>query len=652
MKRLLCAFLLLFLLCGCGAPEGIPTVVPEETIAVPVLVPTEAPGALWESGNELEALTDGIVKSFPLEQGEGLGILPFGEDMLLFTDRGLVKISGSQPRILAEYRSASPIYPREPAVHASEKGMTFFDAERCQLVFLDTGLQEVRRVDLPESIYGSPGLSADRKHLYYFTAEGLREINLDTGIDRLIRQMANASQSVTGLHCNDSILEYAAVGHAGSWYQGFVELSTGQLLLQSSEGYGVYTAGDRYFATVSDGSYTEKLTGFADDQEKMLYIPYLNAQCFPILEHEAVITAAVADGSRILDYYDLTDGSRPYSLTLPARWTPREMTADSSGNAVWMLLANDEGQHVLCCWDLSRSGISDDTAYVGIRRTESNPDEYGLSQCVQTAAELSERFGVEILVWQDAIRAHPRDYTLTCEYQVLPIQNALDVLQRVLSEFPEGFFREAASRMGDGTLRICLVRGISETPDGSAGLQFRDEKTGNLYLCIQIGQDLEQSLYHGLYHVLESRVLSTGIAFDNWADLNPEGFSYDLNDSDYLSREAPDLIRGDTRAFVDYYSMTFPKEDRARIMEYASMPGNEEMFRPRIMQAKLLTLCRGIRQAYGLEDYPEPLLWEQYLAEPICPCKKKVPRLSHLNAEAGDLSFAYSARVSFRIPIL
>jgi hypothetical protein len=56
-------------------------------------------------------------------------------------------------------------------------------------------------------------------------------------------------------------------------------------------------------------------------------------------------------------------------------------------------------------------------------------------------------------------------------------------------------------------------------------------------------------------------------------------------------------------------------------MEYASMPGNEEMFRPRIMQEKLLMLCRGIRQAYGLKEHPEPFIWEQYLTEPICPGK-------------------------------
>jgi hypothetical protein len=65
--------------------------------------------------------------------------------------------------------------------------------------------------------------------------------------------------------------------------------------------------------------------------------------------------------------------------------------------------------------------------------------------------------------------------------------------------------------------------------------------------------------------------------------------------------------------------MSFPKEDRARIMEYAMLPGNEGMFRASVMQAKLKKLCLGIREAFELEDAPEVFLWEQYLDRPLGP---------------------------------
>ena len=60
--------------------------------------------------------------------------------------------------------------------------------------------------------------------------------------------------------------------------------------------------------------------------------------------------------------------------------------------------------------------------------------------------------------------------------------------------------------------------------------------------------------------------------------------------------------------------MSYPKEDRARIMEYAMTSGNAILFESRTMQAKLLTLCQGIRDAFGLKKSPETFLWEQYLA--------------------------------------
>ena len=58
--------------------------------------------------------------------------------------------------------------------------------------------------------------------------------------------------------------------------------------------------------------------------------------------------------------------------------------------------------------------------------------------------------------------------------------------------------------------------------------------------------------------------------------------------------------------------MSFPREDRARILEYAMTPGNEAVFASETMQRKLATLCQGIRQAFDLEA-DQICLWEQYL---------------------------------------
>ena len=102
-----------------------------------------------------------------------------------------------------------------------------------------------------------------------------------------------------------------------------------------------------------------------------------------------------------------------------------------------------------------------------------------------------------------------------------------------------------------------------------------------------------------------------------WNTLNPKVFSYDYDYIANLSREDYQWTEGEDRAFIDIYSMSYPKEDRARIMEYAMMLGNEDCFESETMQRKLRQLCLGIRDAFGLKKSTEAFLWEQYLEEPL-----------------------------------
>ena len=224
-----------------------------------------------------------------------------------------------------------------------------------------------------------------------------------------------------------------------------------------------------------------------------------------------------------------------------------------------------QGGDLLCRWDFEYSTIADDTVYIGIRRTADQPDEFGLEGCAEIAGELSAKHGVQILTWTDATLVQPWDYTMVPEHQVILIRQALNRLDDALSKFPAGFLAEAASEMGDGVLRIGLVRDINGVADAdglssAAGLQFWDDSTGNAYLLLQIRSDMEQHLYHEIFHVIESRIFSLSKALDDWDKLNPDGFSYDYSYLYYNDREDFHLTDGENRAFIDLYSMTFPKE--------------------------------------------------------------------------------------------
>ena len=113
---------------------------------------------------------------------------------------------------------------------------------------------------------------------------------------------------------------------------------------------------------------------------------------------------------------------------------------------------------------------------------------------------------------------------------------------------------------------------------------------------------------------METHILTESSGLDVWESLNPAGFTYGS------SQENPDIyLQGQTRAFVDRYSMYYLKEDRARILENAILPGKQDLFRSEYMQRKLTAMCSAIREAYGLKKHPEILPWEQYLINPLTP---------------------------------
>ena len=166
-----------------------------------------------------------------------------------------------------------------------------------------------------------------------------------------------------------------------------------------------------------------------------------------------------------------------------------------------------------------------------------------------------------------------------------------------------------------GGLTVSLVQQIRGKEGNGGltianGLQFRDDRGSN---HIVLAQDQEYTLYHELCHVLESCIITRSPAFESWDLLNPPGFSYDGNYEDYRSRADSPYLHPENRAFIDSYSMSFPQEDRARIMEYAMTDGHSQLFESPIMQEKLSQLSLGIRQAFGLEQSPAVFLWEQYL---------------------------------------
>lgn len=618
MKLLL--LLLCLLLCGCAqdAPET-ETQAPMVTAAT---VPEPVPISMYDPEDPLEKAYQGGLKVYPLTMRKVQGIRAMGDGLLVFSGYGsttLTMLTGDTLLVSANVTLDFQLDPKDPSLRVGDGTLSFFDPTRNQTVVLNEELKEIRHITMTEGFVGSPILSAGQNTLFYCTSTAICAWELETNIHRTIKELSYDDQALTGLHLNDTVLQ-CRIQDGETIQTLFLSAQTGQLVSQQAGDAVLVTEDDRYYAVLSVSEMDMQVFGQTGGTPQILYPKDLAAKSFYLPKSHAVITASILADERVeLNCYDLNTGICQAELTLDALQQPKSIVTGSDG-CVYILAyepAND--CDTVYRWEISAPVFASDAAgmvYTDAYSGWESANYEALAQCQAYAAQLSEKYGIQILVWEDALAVQPWDYELEAESLPRVLQQELELLDRRLSQYPEVVLEKTMSHFS--SLNICLVRQItgaaaSGSLDTATGIQFLDGT--DAYVAIAVGKYSQQALYHELFHVMETHILNESAALDIWNELNPEGFEYSYGYGSAGDTGA--YLSGETRAFVDAYSMSFPKEDRARVWENAMLPGNAELFESEILQAKLTALCEGVRKAYGLRKSPETFPWEQYLETPL-----------------------------------
>lgn len=600
MNRLLPLILLCLLLCGCAD-----TALPEETI------PPRSSVALEVSEPEEYG---GTVQKIPLTLRKVRGLRTFNDKLLLFSGQGSTTLTLMDSQSMEELSRVMLEFPLEAeALRLHTDGtLSFFDPDAEETVVLNEALQEIRRISAPGGLTSPPILAPDGDTLFYCTASHVRAWDLESGIRRCVKEMSSESQILTDVLMDGTVLQ-CLVTIGGKEESLFLSAKDGRLLHRGLGSYTLLTEDDRYYAAFPAGYNRLLVFGSGDSPARMLFPADAAWQSFFLPEQEGLLTAATqADDRVVISFYDLDSGQRSDTLTLDALQNPKAAVC-VSGDLFLLTYDPEEDQDLLYRWEV-RSSSEDTASYTFPYYPAAAPDTEGLAQCSREAARLGNRYGIQILIGEEAAETEPWDYDFTAEHLVPLIQRELELLGQRLEAYPEDMLRQTASHFS--RLTLCLVRSVTGTGKSGSlnratGVQFLDD--GGAYVVIAAGQFSEQALYHELFHVMETHIFSASKAFDRWNELNPAGFQYDYDYAANAVRDSGVYLFQEHRAFVDTYSMSFPKEDRARIMEYAMLPENGDLFRTDTMQKKLQTLCTGIREAYSLKEYEDPFLWEQYL---------------------------------------
>lgn len=589
--KLLFTALLCLLLAGCSGTDSHSA------------APAEALQMTREAADSLQRRYGNAVEAIPLPLENVQQLQRIGASYLLQDQQELVILNEDfQP-------TASRTLEFIPQTAVSGQIFSAFDLSSRQLLLLTASLEESRRIILPPELSGSPFVGSSGNSVYYCTGSGIYCWDLESGIRRRIRESEYENQILVGMHRDDTVLQCRIREDSKEW-DLFVDSQSGHLLQEMAVPANLVTAGEHYYCSFSSGSVNNLVFGSDPDSPRGLFPASLSGETVFLPEsHTAVTAELTAENTYTITCYSLENGYLQDTLLLSHK--PDAILEDGKGNV--LLLVSENGQKVLLKWT-PKTGSTGGKDYTDGYFTADRPDHAGLTLCRKLAGELSDKYGLEILIWKDAAATEPWDYTFEAEHRYPVLLSQLQTIDACLSRYPKELLSQTASHFS--SLKFCLVQSITgisgkESLSTATGIQFLNGS--DAYVVLAAGAHLEQALYHELFHVMESHILSCSNALDRWNELNPAGFSYDLDLGSNARRNSGVYLEKEGRAFVDTYSMSFPKEDRARIFEYSMLPDMEHLFRPEIMQQKLRAICTGIREAYGLQKHAETFPWEYYL---------------------------------------
>ena len=593
MKRMIVLLLAVLMLAGCAAkPQETTPTDPLSTTPTQQTDPTLSdPNGGEEKDPVIQQISDAVY-AVSLPQSEYSALYPIGSNLLAVGAESLTVLPGNMDGAAITYKAGIAMH-RVP-MDTAPTGVAYYHADSRQVIVLNPQLQKVAQLQLPENIVGTPAISLARKEIYYSNGKELRAMHMDTCISRMLRQLSEETYIPQAVCFDGTVLLCKTLSE-----DRFVCLSveTGQTVSSGTGLLELATDTERYYARMQDGSVQQLIFGTDAQNVQSLMLPQA-ANAVPVLAMNGVVRYEETQETVTLSFYDLQTGKCTAKTELANAGAPTAFSSD--GAYVFMLARNRETNHqMLYRWDIGKSKIEDSTIYTDAYYTAENPDVNGLEMCRRKADALEQKYSVELTLWTEAAQ-NTGAYSVVPEHQPQMLLEMLEQLEAAFAQFPENFLQKT---LNGNKAYIALVRSI----DGSnESVQFwRD---GDYRMILSSCGNVTKDFYRCIAYGIDSHVLGNSRDFDTWNGLNPEGFAY----GDTMADQSQ-YLEGENRAFTDPVAMRYPYEDRCRVFCNAMLAENGEMFQSKTMQAKLLRLCKGIREAYGLEKSTETYVWEQYL---------------------------------------
>lgn len=249
------------------------------------------------------------------------------------------------------------------------------------------------------------------------------------------------------------------------------------------------------------------------------------------------------------------------------------------------------------------------------------------------ADAIEQRYGVTVLLSAEceapaAMGSYPVLTTDRAAFsdEEAVIVYALDALETALGRYPDGFFRQFRNGLDGGGVRFLLTGPVT---DGSEIIGFVSETAQwNDVTLDCTAAEMEQTVYHELWHAMENHICASHAEMftdGRWDRCNPEGVLYFNACSEpapegaerlrytYYRYMADKKARTDGIYYVDDYARTDAREDRARIMEFVmGYPDAADIFMQHAPMQQKLSLMCEAVRTAFGTDAWQSVPWERY----------------------------------------
>ncbi len=599
--------------------------------------------------NSLEGTDNLYTLNIPeivVEGNRVIDIISYGEYCLVVLETAdclqhLYIIHPLDERVVASYELAYGLYEDTDAIYVDDAGEIIVrDVVDGNIHILDKTLKEQQIIHVGETNGNNMFLTENRQYVYY-SADGRRFYcyNVESGETEQILSDVEVSEdaiySIKGLLNNDTciLLSYMKTEEWKEQYE-VRNLATGELV---SSGEGSFMdveekEGNYYMQAFMEGT-GEVVFGNVKDSEAKVLAPkdYQEYEmCNSNLSAMAVATCCYTTEESAVQYtvYDLNSGMREKKVLVSDVQPQDSMEI----GLVTLIPETDSCVCVvnaatprLLVWDLTKesSDSQDNRTYLYSWKDLQQLEGATLVDIEERVAAIEKEYYVDIIFGDEVEGATSLDYEIVPSYNAIRIDKTLDILEKALSKYPKSLLKQLDFPGWDiSKPHIYLADDLITIDEGhieASGVHYEMDGKTNIAVDMNGKSDLEGTIHHELFHVIENYVNCAGGFYydETWDTLNPEDFQYDydyiVNESNMDNSYTVSDIENEAY-FIDIYGKSFPHEDRARIMEY-TMLDDGDMRKDNIssekIQEKLRYICEVLRRDFDATDWPKQTFWEK-----------------------------------------